>query len=68
MELPSCPVCLDPYDLERHRPKNLPCGHSVCLQCLQNPGFSKFCPKDRKVRNVITEVSKEFIRNADPTK
>lgn len=45
----ECPVCLEPYGLQRHRPKALPCGHSVCLDCLQNSGFGRQCPQDRKV-------------------
>ncbi|KAJ1524591.1 hypothetical protein ONE63_011077 [Megalurothrips usitatus] len=41
-----CTECLKPFDHDQHRPKVLPCGHSLCLQCLQKPLFR--CPSDKK--------------------
>lgn len=34
MELPECPVCLQPYDEAATVPRVLPCGHSACERCL----------------------------------
>ncbi|XP_034243209.1 formin-like protein 3 isoform X2 [Thrips palmi] len=43
----ECIVCLEPYDEGRHRPKALPCGHSLCLDCVANPQLGRKCPEDR---------------------
>ncbi|XP_034236558.1 E3 ubiquitin-protein ligase TRIM32-like isoform X3 [Thrips palmi] len=52
LERPSvqmeCSVCLEAFDREVRRPKALPCGHSFCLRCLQNPDFGHHCPQDRR--------------------
>ncbi|XP_034236552.1 E3 ubiquitin-protein ligase TRIM32-like isoform X2 [Thrips palmi] len=44
----ECSVCLEAFDREVRRPKALPCGHSFCLRCLQNPDFGHHCPQDRR--------------------
>ncbi|XP_034252131.1 uncharacterized protein LOC117651833 [Thrips palmi] len=44
----ECSVCFDVYDVDGRRPKVLPCGHTFCLPCLQNPNFGNECPQDRK--------------------
>ncbi|KAF8581856.1 hypothetical protein K439DRAFT_194459 [Ramaria rubella] len=29
-----CPVCIEPFNAEEHRPHCIPCGHLFCLPCL----------------------------------
>jgi len=45
----SCSVCFLSYDAKEHAPRVLPCGHTICSNCLQNllnnPNFRK-CPFD----------------------
>lgn len=48
----ECSVCLEPYDDTARRPKSLPCGHTVCQLCVQDPNFKKKCPVDRKVSKI----------------
>ncbi|XP_052126695.1 uncharacterized protein LOC113212504 [Frankliniella occidentalis] len=50
MEL-QCDICFNPFDLDHHRPKNLPCGHSICVECVQNPALGGKCPVCRKDLN-----------------
>ncbi|KAK3920282.1 Roquin-2 [Frankliniella fusca] len=45
---PKCDICFHKFDLELHRPKCLPCGHTLCKECLQNPALDKKCPTCRK--------------------
>ncbi|XP_052119613.1 uncharacterized protein LOC113202351 [Frankliniella occidentalis] len=47
MEL-QCDICFNQFDLDQHRPKSLPCGHTVCGECVQNPALGKKCPTCRK--------------------
>ncbi|XP_026285418.2 E3 ubiquitin-protein ligase TRIM32-like [Frankliniella occidentalis] len=47
MEL-QCDVCFSNFDLDTHRPKNLPCGHTICKKCVLNPDLGKKCPTCRK--------------------
>ncbi|XP_052130779.1 roquin-2-like [Frankliniella occidentalis] len=44
-----CDVCLDQFDLDIHRPKSSPCGHTICCECVHNPAFGLKCPTCRKV-------------------
>ncbi|XP_034256330.1 uncharacterized protein LOC117654199 [Thrips palmi] len=44
----ECVVCLEPFDEGRHRPKALPCGHSLCAECVGKPELGRRCPEDRK--------------------
>ncbi|KAM5157931.1 E3 ubiquitin-protein ligase NHLRC1 [Mantella aurantiaca] len=53
LNLLECKVCFEKYShQQRHRPRNLPCGHIMCLDCISslcNPGNSKLeCPFCRK--------------------
>ncbi|XP_069181310.1 uncharacterized protein [Procambarus clarkii] len=32
----ACSVCFNDYDDNRLRPRNLPCGHTFCSQCIDN--------------------------------
>ncbi|XP_072267740.1 E3 ubiquitin-protein ligase NHLRC1 [Pyxicephalus adspersus] len=53
INLLECKVCFEKYSQQqRHRPRNLPCGHIICQDCvssLLNPGNSKLeCPFCRK--------------------
>ncbi|XP_026290050.2 uncharacterized protein LOC113214790 [Frankliniella occidentalis] len=47
MEL-QCDICFANYDMEAYRPKSLPCGHTFCKCCVQNPGLGRKCPTCRK--------------------
>jgi len=45
-----CPISLEPYEatVPLRRPRLLPCGHSVCTECilLLNAGRAPRCPQD----------------------
>lgn len=43
-----CDVCLDHFDLNCHRPKGLPCGHTICSTCVLHPALGRKCPVCRK--------------------
>ncbi|XP_026290047.2 uncharacterized protein LOC113214789 isoform X1 [Frankliniella occidentalis] len=43
-----CDICFVQFDLNNHRPKSLPCGHTICIECVQNPALGKKCPTCRK--------------------
>lgn len=48
----SCQVCSCYYDLEIHRPKSLPCGHTFCQECLQHINLEQGrleCPIDKEM-------------------
>ncbi|XP_026281651.1 uncharacterized protein LOC113208725 [Frankliniella occidentalis] len=40
----KCDICLLNLDLDSHRPKSLPCGHTVCKECVENPALGRKCP------------------------
>ncbi|KAK3931565.1 E3 ubiquitin-protein ligase TRIM32 [Frankliniella fusca] len=42
----DCSLCLEDYNEEERVPKVLPCGHTVCLQCLRR---LQQCPMCRRV-------------------
>ncbi|XP_052131726.1 uncharacterized protein LOC113205376 isoform X2 [Frankliniella occidentalis] len=44
----KCDICFFNFDLNAHRPKNLPCGHTICKECVENPALGKKCPTCRK--------------------
>lgn len=44
----ECDICLSEYDQVGRTPKVVPCGHTVCLQCLQQ-STRKECPSCRTV-------------------
>ncbi|XP_026280626.1 uncharacterized protein LOC113208013 [Frankliniella occidentalis] len=50
MEL-QCDICFMQFDLHLHRPKNLPCGHTICNECVQNPALGRKCPLCRNDLN-----------------
>ncbi|XP_052131874.1 E3 ubiquitin-protein ligase TRIM32-like [Frankliniella occidentalis] len=39
----DCNICFEPFDQGGHLPKAMPCGHTVCLACLQRLQNRK-CP------------------------
>ncbi|XP_052126290.1 uncharacterized protein LOC113209900 isoform X2 [Frankliniella occidentalis] len=47
----QCDICFMQFDLNNHRPKCLPCGHTICLRCMQSPGMKRcpMCMKDLTV-------------------
>ena len=48
----SCQICSSYYDLESHRPKSLPCGHTFCSECLQHINLEQGrleCPVDKEM-------------------
>ncbi|XP_052125239.1 E3 ubiquitin-protein ligase TRIM32-like [Frankliniella occidentalis] len=45
---PQCDICFLDFDVDRHRPKVLPCGHTICKECVENPGLGRKCPTCRK--------------------
>ncbi|XP_026283321.1 uncharacterized protein LOC113209827 [Frankliniella occidentalis] len=44
----ACDVCFSYFDLARHRPKSLPCGHTICSVCALHPALGRKCPTCRK--------------------
>ena len=53
----ECKVCFQPYNSGGNRPKLLPCGHSLCKDCLndiiaRNPDRLE-CPIDRKAHRMV---------------
>ncbi|XP_026289565.2 uncharacterized protein LOC113214420 [Frankliniella occidentalis] len=44
----KCDICFLNFDLDAHRPKNLPCGHTICKECVENPSLGRKCPTCRK--------------------
>ncbi|XP_052121335.1 uncharacterized protein LOC113206347 isoform X2 [Frankliniella occidentalis] len=44
----DCNICFEPFDQGGHLPKAIPCGHTVCLQCLQRLQNRK-CPTCQQV-------------------
>lgn len=47
----ECIVCFELFDEGPHRPKVLPCGHSLCSGCVGNSELKRRCPEDRKEYN-----------------
>ena len=41
----DCPVCFNPFDVKNTIPKILNCGHTFCLNCLNNINV---CPQCRQ--------------------
>ena len=35
LDLTTCCVCFESFDLNEHKPKYLPCSHTLCLICLK---------------------------------
>lgn len=50
MEEYECMVCFSHYDDDKHRPRCMPCGHTMCSKCLEKAikEDSKMCPKCRR--------------------
>ncbi|XP_026282670.1 uncharacterized protein LOC113209400 [Frankliniella occidentalis] len=44
----ECDICLEDYNQAERVPKMVPCGHTVCLLCLQR-SVSRQCPTCRRV-------------------
>ena len=46
---PECPICFNPYS-DQLKPKSLPCGHSICSNCVTNlnQSASDSCPICKK--------------------
>ncbi|CAL2043984.1 unnamed protein product [Caenorhabditis brenneri] len=45
-----CEICIEPYDKERHAPRTLACGHTICEECYANilmEYWRVVCPFDR---------------------
>ena len=48
----KCKSCNNAYDLLDHKPRNLPCGHTICLKCCNitapQDDVNITCPNDSK--------------------
>ncbi|XP_052130965.1 uncharacterized protein LOC113208475 isoform X2 [Frankliniella occidentalis] len=44
----KCDICFVNFDLDSHRPKCLPCGHTICKECVEKPDMGRKCPTCRK--------------------
>ncbi|XP_052132206.1 E3 ubiquitin-protein ligase TRIM32-like [Frankliniella occidentalis] len=44
----ECDICCKDFDKAERAPKNVPCGHTVCLHCLQRTD-KRECPTCRQV-------------------
>jgi len=60
-----CEVCMQPYDLKTIQPKIIPCGHTLCTQCLKGI-FQKlkvicpFCRQTFVLKKGIEELPFNF--------
>ena len=58
-ELTQCSICYEQYDILTHKPLSLPCGHTLCQDCVSliiSSQHSK-CPYDKTIfhsRNINT--------------
>ncbi|XP_026293618.1 uncharacterized protein LOC113217778 [Frankliniella occidentalis] len=43
----KCDNCIHNLDFESHRPKCIPCGHTICKECVENPALGRKCPTCR---------------------
>ncbi|XP_026282658.2 uncharacterized protein LOC113209389 isoform X2 [Frankliniella occidentalis] len=59
----KCDICFLKFDLDAHRPKNLPCGHTICKECVENPSLGKKCPTCRKAFKIrrLEDLPDSFI-------
>jgi hypothetical protein len=57
----SCPICFENYDKELHRPKCLPCAHTICKDCLSRLPIPLTCPLDRSIINkTVVEIPDNY--------
>ncbi|CAL4065181.1 unnamed protein product [Meganyctiphanes norvegica] len=54
MDALECSICLHNFDDKQHRPRVLPCGHSICSYCIDTTitAGSRRCPTCRTPHNV----------------
>ncbi|KAK3907453.1 E3 ubiquitin-protein ligase TRIM32 [Frankliniella fusca] len=45
----QCSFCCQGFTLKKRKPMMLPCGHTFCKKCVQNPDFYLNCPSCGKV-------------------
>ena len=63
----QCPSCFDIYDDTNKIPRNMPCGHTYCEDCLNKWFLAKNiieCPACRKkidVKIPANSLSKNFV-------
>ena len=62
----ECDICLIDWDLNLKIPKILPCGHTICLQCLNDMFFSA---KKKQVKflcpNCKYDLGNKIIQQSD---
>jgi len=65
----ECPVCLEEFDISKKGPVTLPCGHDICMTCLNSSKAHKNhkCPSCMKEfpKNINLDINwskKELIR------
>lgn len=61
MDIHECPICYNIYNSKNRIPKIIPCGHSLCSECLSKLTTNR-CPECRKQFPSNTKTS-EFITN-----
>nr|XP_053657509.1 E3 ubiquitin-protein ligase TRIM32-like isoform X2 [Cherax quadricarinatus] len=48
----NCTVCMEPFEEERHSPRTLRCGHTLCTPCIEalldRAHHDRLCPECRK--------------------
>lgn len=47
MDIHECPICCDIYNSKSRIPKIIPCGHSLCSECLSKL-TTNICPECRR--------------------
>ncbi|CAI2304459.1 unnamed protein product [Caenorhabditis sp. 36 PRJEB53466] len=66
VEMPSCPVCQEEFESDRHAPMSLGCGHSVCDACVKQflSRNEELCPMCRNLVNFRTSSKNYNLEEA----
>ncbi|CAL4170731.1 unnamed protein product [Meganyctiphanes norvegica] len=76
----ECTICMECFDENKHRPRCLPCGHTICTACIDHSiGIGdKTCPNCRKphkaqrasklpVNFIVEDIKQNLFENQSAT-